>query len=67
MTICNNLNRMMKEQKITQAQLAFWLNVSRQAVHRWCKGIAVPRTRLLLELADVLKCNVEDLVDEEEV
>ena len=67
MTICNNLNRMMKEQKITQAQLAFWLNVSRQAVHRWCKGIAVPRTRLLLELADVLKCNVEDLIDEEEV
>ena len=67
MTISKNLTRMMEEQHITQAQLAFWLNVSRQAVHRWCKGIAVPRTRLLLELASVLKCNVEDLIDEEEV
>lgn len=60
-----NLNRLMKERKIKQAELSNRLNVSRQTVNAWCKGRKIPRMKTLLEICKVLKCHINDLADPE--
>ena len=62
MTISKNLNRLMREQNVTQSQLALWLGVTRSAVNAWCVGKNVPRLPTLIQIAKLLNCTVEDLV-----
>lgn len=46
----------------TQAQLAEKLNITDRAVSKWETGRAMPDTSIMLELCDVLKITVNDLL-----
>lgn len=47
---------------LTQAELAFILEVSRTAVVKWETGVANPKVDNLVKLAKVLRCSVDDLL-----
>ncbi len=57
-----NLKILRKEKGFSQEQLAARLNVVRQTVSKWEKGISVPDAELLIQLADVLDVSVSDLL-----
>ena len=57
-----NLKILRKEKGFSQEQLAFRLNVVRQTVSKWEKGLSVPDAELLIRLADVLEVSVSDLL-----
>ena len=57
-----NLRRLRKEAGITQAQLAYKLGVSFQAVSRWETGSAYPDITLLPELAAAFHVTVDTLL-----
>ena len=57
-----NLKVLRKEKGFSQEQLAFRLNVVRQTISKWEKGLSVPDAELLIRLADVLDVSVSDLL-----
>lgn len=57
-----NLKMLRKEKGFSQEQLAFRLNVVRQTISKWEKGLSVPDAELLMRLADVLDVSVSDLL-----
>lgn len=57
-----NLKTLRKEKGFSQEQLAIRLNIVRQTVSKWEKGISVPDAELLIRLAEVLDVNVSDLL-----
>ena len=57
-----NLKMLRKEKGFSQEQLAFRLNVVRQTISKWEKGLSVPDAELLIRLADVLDVSVSDLL-----
>ena len=54
-----------KEAGLTQMQLAEKLNITDRAVSKWETGKAMPDTSLMLELCDILKISVNDLLSGE--
>ena len=56
------LKAMRKAKGYTQEELAIKLNVVRQTVSKWEKGVSVPDADLLLKLADVLDTTVSVLL-----
>ena len=60
-----NLQRIMTEQRITQASLARTMQVSRVAVHAWIWGTCFPETSRLIKLAQTLSVTVGDLLENE--
>lgn len=61
MSIGERIIELRKEKNLSQNQLAQALNVSRQAVSKWENDLASPDTLKLIQLADVLDCEVEFL------
>jgi len=57
-----NLKTIRKEKGFSQEQLAVRLNVVRQTVSKWEKGLSVPDAELLIQLAEVLNVEVSDLL-----
>ncbi len=57
-----NLKTLRKEKGFSQEQLAARLNVVRQTVSKWEKGLSVPDAELLIQLAEVLNVEVSDLL-----
>lgn len=57
-----NLKILRKEKGFSQEQLAMRLNVVRQTISKWEKGISVPDAELLIQLAEVLDVEVSDLL-----
>lgn len=57
-----NLKTLRKEKGFSQEQLATRLNVVRQTISKWEKGISVPDAELLIQLAEVLDVTVSDLL-----
>ena len=55
-----------KEKSMTQTQLADKLNISSQAVSKWEKGVSVPTTELLVELAKQLSVSVDEILNGKE-
>ncbi len=51
-----------KKLKLTQVQLAEKLNVTDRAVSKWETGSAMPDSSIMLELCDILKISVNDLL-----
>lgn len=47
---------------LTQAALAMKIGVTQQAVASWEAGKTLPRPAMLLRLADVLGCTVDELL-----
>ncbi|MGN1198981.1 MAG: helix-turn-helix domain-containing protein [Acetatifactor sp.] len=53
---------MRKEKSYTQEELAIKLNVVRQTVSKWEKGLSVPDADVLSKIADALDTNVSSLL-----
>ncbi|NFC89521.1 XRE family transcriptional regulator [Clostridium botulinum] len=51
-----------KEMNLTQEQLAEKLSITNRAVSKWETGKSIPDASLMLELCDVLKINVNELL-----
>ena len=60
----DNVKTMRKEKGFSQEQLATRLNVVRQTISKWEKGLSVPDAELLIQLAEVLDVEVSDLLGE---
>lgn len=56
-----------KEQGMTQAVLAEKLGVSDRAVSKWETGKSMPDSGIMLELCDLLKINVNELLSGERI
>lgn len=57
-----NLKTLRKQKGYTQEELAARLNVVRQTVSKWEKGLSVPDAELLLRLAEILEVPVSTLL-----
>ena len=57
-----NLKEMRKAKGYTQEELAIKLNVVRQTVSKWEKGLSVPDADILSKIADVLETEVSILL-----
>lgn len=51
-----------KDRNITQMQLAEKLNITDKAISKWERGVALPDTSIMLELCDILKISVNELL-----
>ncbi len=60
--LANNIKNIRKNKGMTQEELAIRLNVVRQTVSKWEKGVSVPDAALLEKLADVLETDVGTLL-----
>ena len=56
-----------KQVNLTQIQLAEKLNITDRAISKWETGRAMPDTSIMLELCEILKINVNDLLSGEVV
>lgn len=59
-----NLKTLRKDRGFSQEQLSVRLNVVRQTISKWEKGLSVPDAQMLVELAEVLNVSVNDLLGE---
>lgn len=56
-----------RKEKLTQLELAQKLNITDRAVSKWETGRSLPDTSIMLELCDILKITVNDLLSGEVV
>ena len=59
-----NLKRLRKEKGVSQEELAVKLNVVRQTISKWEKGLSVPNAQLLISLSGILETPVSVLLGE---
>ncbi|MBO4456668.1 MAG: helix-turn-helix domain-containing protein [Butyrivibrio sp.] len=59
-----NLKALRKEKGYTQEELAIKLNVVRQTVSKWEKGLSVPDADILCVIAEILDTDVSALLGE---
>ena len=57
-----NLKTLRKEKGFSQEQLSVRLNVVRQTISKWEKGLSVPDAEMLVKVAEVLNVSVSDLL-----
>lgn len=57
-----NIRILRKNKGLTQEELAARLNVVRQTVSKWEKGLSVPDAEMLQKIAEVLETNVSQLL-----
>lgn len=62
-----NLKALRKQKGYSQEELAIKLNVVRQTVSKWEKGLSVPDVEMLENIADILECDVSQLLDKTEI
>ena len=60
--LSENLKTLRRQKGFTQEELAARLNVVRQTVSKWEKGLSVPDAELLTRLAEVLEVPVSTLL-----
>lgn len=60
-----NLKILRKSKGFTQQELAIKVNVVRQTVSKWEKGLSVPDAEVLQKIADVLDVGVDELLGAE--
>ena len=58
----DNICNLRKNRGLTQEELAIRLNVVRQTVSKWEKGLSVPDAEMLQKLADILEVSVSQLL-----
>ena len=56
-----------KNEDLTQMQLAEKLNITDKAVSKWERGISMPDTSIMLELCDILRISVNELLSGEKI
>lgn len=57
-----NLKSMRKRRGFSQEQLSMRLNVVRQTISKWEKGLSLPDAEMLLKISEVLDVTVSDLL-----
>ena len=57
-----NIKALRKTKGLTQDELAIRLNVVRQTVSKWEKGLSVPDAEMLQRIAEVFEVNVSQLL-----
>ncbi|MDO5399850.1 MAG: helix-turn-helix domain-containing protein [Eubacteriales bacterium] len=60
--LSENLKALRRQRGLSQQELADRLNVVRQTVSKWEKGLSVPDAQLLMKLAEILNVPVADLL-----
>lgn len=60
-----NIKAFRKNRGLTQEELAIRVNVVRQTVSKWEKGLSVPDADMLQKIAEVLEVTVSQLLGEE--
>ena len=60
--INENIKNARKAKGISQEEMAIELNVVRQTVSKWEKGLSVPDADILIRIADLLDVSVNDLL-----
>ncbi len=65
MKFSEKLQKLRKENKMSQEQLADQLEVSRQAVSKWESGQTYPEMDKLISLCKLFKCSLDDLTNDE--
>lgn len=61
-----NIKTYRKERGLTQEELAIRVNVVRQTVSKWEKGLSVPDADMLQTISEVLEVSVSQLLGKEE-
>ena len=64
MKFCDKLQKIRKENNITQEGLADKLNVSRQAVSKWESGTAYPDTEKLIQISKIFNTSLDELIND---
>jgi len=64
MKLSEKLQKIRKENNITQEGLADKLNVSRQAVSKWESGMAYPDTEKLIQISKIFKVSLDELIND---
>lgn len=64
-TLGNKIQKLRKERKMTQEELAEKLNVTSQAVSKWETDNSYPDITILVKLADIFGCSVDELLGRE--
>ena len=57
-----NIRTMRKKKGLTQEEFATRLNVVRQTVSKWEKGLSVPDSDMLIKISELLEVSVGDLL-----
>ena len=57
-----NLQILRKQKRMSQGALAQQLNVVRQTISKWEKGLSVPDANMLMQIADVFDTSVSELL-----
>lgn len=60
--LSENLKSFRKSRGITQEELATRLNIVRQTISKWEKGLSVPDSDMLIRIAEILEVNVSELL-----
>ena len=60
--LSDNIKTLRKNKGYTQEELAARINVVRQTVSKWEKGLSVPDAEALQRLADVLEVDIKELL-----
>ena len=61
-----NIKAFRKDRGLTQEELAIRVNVVRQTVSKWEKGLSVPDADMLQKISEVLEVSVSQLLGREE-
>ncbi len=61
--LSENIKNQRKAKGLSQEELAVRLNVVRQTISKWEKGLSVPDAELLIRLAEALDTTVSQLLD----
>ena len=62
--LSENIKNLRKAKGISQEELAIKLNVVRQTISKWEKGLSVPDSEMLIKLAEELDTTVNTLLGE---
>lgn len=57
-----NIKKLRKEKGFTQSEIAQIMNISDKTVSKWECGLGCPDVNLLGELAQILSCNIDNLI-----
>ena len=57
-----NLKQLRKSKGLSQEELAIRLNVVRQTISKWEKGLSVPDADMLIKIADIFEVCVSELL-----
>ncbi len=67
MNIGNNLVDARKKANLSQEEVAFKLNVTRQTISKWELGETVPSAIKIKKLADIYNVSIDELVDDDKI